>query len=62
MSTYPKKPVAQLPANVQLANTGSLNQLALTPPPSRPEPQIVGEGADAVAELVRRLREEAKVL
>ncbi len=36
--------------------------LALTPPPARPEPQIVGEGADAVPELVRRLREEAKVL
>jgi len=36
--------------------------IEMTPPPSRPEPQIVGEGVDAVAELVRRLREEAKVL
>jgi electron transfer flavoprotein beta subunit len=36
--------------------------LGLTPPPARPEPQIVGEGPDAVPELVRRLREEAKVL
>ena len=36
--------------------------LGLTPPPARPEPQIVGEGAEAVPELVRRLREEAKVL
>jgi electron transfer flavoprotein beta subunit len=36
--------------------------IALTPPPARPEPQIVGEGAEAVPELVRRLREEAKVL
>ena len=36
--------------------------LGLTPPPARPQPQIVGEGPDAVPELVRRLREEAKVL
>jgi electron transfer flavoprotein beta subunit len=36
--------------------------VSLTAPPARPEPQIVGEGADAVPELVRRLREEAKVL
>lgn len=36
--------------------------LDLVPPPPRPAPQIVGEGADAVPELVRRLREEAKVL
>jgi len=39
-----------------------LELLELTPPPPRPEPQIVGEGPDAVPELVRRLREEAKVL
>jgi electron transfer flavoprotein beta subunit len=31
-------------------------------PPARPEGRIVGEGADAVPELVRLLREEAKVL
>ena len=31
-------------------------------PPARPEGRIVGEGPDAVAELVRLLREEAKVL
>ncbi len=36
--------------------------LELTKPPARPEPQIVGEGPEAVPELVRRLREEAKVL
>ncbi len=36
--------------------------LELTMPPARPEPQIVGEGPEAVPELVRRLREEAKVL
>ena len=34
----------------------------LAPPPERPAGRIVGEGADAVAELVRLLREEAKVL
>lgn len=39
-----------------------LEVLELTPPPPRPEPQIVGEGPEAVPELVRRLREEAKVL
>ncbi|MHC4846467.1 MAG: electron transfer flavoprotein subunit beta/FixA family protein, partial [Planctomycetota bacterium] len=31
-------------------------------PPERPEGRIVGEGADAVDELVRLLRQEAKVL
>jgi electron transfer flavoprotein beta subunit len=40
----------------------TIELLGLTPPPARPEPQIVGEGPDAVPELVRRLREEAKVL
>jgi electron transfer flavoprotein beta subunit len=35
---------------------------ALEPPPERPAGRIVGEGADAVPELVRLLREEAKVL
>jgi len=39
-----------------------LELVGLTPPPARPEPQIVGEGPDAVPELVRLLREEAKVL
>ena len=39
-----------------------LELLGLTPPPPRPEPEIVGEGPEAVPELVRRLREEAKVL
>lgn len=40
----------------------TLELLELTPPPARPEPRIVGEGPEAVAELVRVLREEAKVL
>jgi len=34
----------------------------LTPPPPRPDGKIVGEGTDAVPELIRLLREEAKVL
>ncbi len=36
--------------------------LAVTSPPDRAGGEIVGEGADAVPELVRKLREEAKVL
>lgn len=35
---------------------------ALEPPPERPAGRIVGEGPDAAAELVRLLREEARVL
>ena len=54
-----KKPLEE--KDVTLADP-KIELLGLTPPPSRPEPQIVGEGIDAVAELVRRLREEAKVL
>jgi len=36
--------------------------LAMLPPPARQEGRIVGEGAAAVPELIRLLREEAKVL
>jgi electron transfer flavoprotein beta subunit len=54
-----KKPLEVKP--VQLG-AGSLEVLALTPPPDRKEGRIVGEGAAAVGELVRLLREEAKVL
>jgi electron transfer flavoprotein beta subunit len=35
---------------------------AIVPPPDRPPGRIVGTGSDAVPELVRLLREEAKVL
>ena len=35
---------------------------ALEYPPARPEGRIVGEGTDAVPELLRLLREEAKVI
>ncbi|HYU91230.1 MAG TPA: electron transfer flavoprotein subunit beta/FixA family protein [Gemmatimonadales bacterium] len=48
------KPTALVP--------GALEILALTPPAERKEGKIVGEGAAAVPELVRLLREEAKVL
>jgi electron transfer flavoprotein beta subunit len=34
----------------------------LVPPPERPAGRIVGQGVDAVPELIRALREEAKVL
>jgi electron transfer flavoprotein beta subunit len=54
-----KKPLEE--KDVTLAD-GDLELLALEGPPPRPEPEIVGEGPDAVPELVRRLREEARVL
>lgn len=54
-----KKPLDTKP--VQLA-AGGMEILAMTPPPERKEGRIVGEGAAAVPELVRVLREEAKVL
>jgi len=54
-----KKPLDVKP--VQLG-TGSFEIIALTPPPDRKEGRIVGEGAGAVPELIRVLREEAKVL
>jgi electron transfer flavoprotein beta subunit len=54
-----KKPLEVKP--VQIAG-GSLEVVALTPPPERKEGRIVGEGAAAVPELIRVLREEAKVL
>lgn len=40
----------------------SLEILKLSPPPERPPGRIVGQGAAAVPELVRLLKEEAKVL
>ena len=41
---------------------GGVAVLAMSPPPERKEGRIVGEGVAAVAELIRVLREEAKVL
>ena len=54
-----KKPLEVKP--VQLG-AGAIEIVALTPPPQRKDGKIVGEGAAAVPELVRLLREEAKVL
>src|SRR6266581_4232292 len=41
---------------------GGLELVAMVPPPERKSGKIVGEGPAAVPELVRLLREEAKVL
>jgi len=54
-----KKPLDAKPTTIA---AGGLDVLALMPPPERQAGKIVGEGAAAVAELVRLLREEAKVL
>src|SRR5216110_1110434 len=54
-----KKPLDVKPVQV---SAGTLEVLTLSPPPDRKEGKIVGEGAGAVGELVRLLREEAKVL
>jgi electron transfer flavoprotein beta subunit len=54
-----KKPLAVKP--VQPA-AGALEIVSLTPPAERKAGKIVGEGPAAVGELVRLLREEAKVL
>ena len=54
-----KKPLEVKPAQ---PGAGALEVVALTPPPERKEGKIVGEGPEAVGELVRLLREEAKVL
>ena len=54
-----KKPLEVKPV---IIGTGGMELLAMSPPPERAAGRIVGEGAGAVAELVRLLREEAKVL
>ncbi|MEM8883706.1 MAG: electron transfer flavoprotein subunit beta/FixA family protein [Planctomycetota bacterium] len=54
-----KKPIEELDAP---APAGTLSLDKLTPPAERTGGKIVGEGADAVPELVRLLRSEAKVL
>lgn len=56
-----KKPLEVKPT--QLAGgAGTLEVQGMSLPPERKEGKIVGEGAAAVPELVRLLREEAKVL
>lgn len=54
-----KKP---LEARAAVLGAARVTVTALTPPPERPAGRIVGEGAAAVPELVRLLRDEAKVL
>ena len=54
-----KKPLEKRSAP---SGEGRLGIRELTPPPERAEGKIVGEGADAVPELVRLLREEASAL
>lgn len=54
-----RKPLEQKDAAVAAARL-TVKSLAL--PPERPAGRIVGEGPDAAGELVRLLREEAKVL
>ncbi len=54
-----KKPLEVKPVQ---PGSDTLEIVALMPPPERKEGKIVGEGAGAVGELVRLLREEAKVL
>jgi electron transfer flavoprotein beta subunit len=54
-----KKPLDVRPTAL---GAGGLEVLALTLPPERQAGKIVGEGPAAVPELVRLLREEAKVL
>ncbi|MGH7675210.1 MAG: electron transfer flavoprotein subunit beta/FixA family protein [Gemmatimonadales bacterium] len=54
-----KKPLDVKPVTL---GAGGLELLAMTPPAERKEGRIVGEGPAAVPELVRLLREEAKVL
>ncbi len=54
-----KKPIEERPAELGESN---LDVLALTLPPARSAGRIVGTGVEAVPELVRVLREEAKVI
>ena len=54
-----KKPIEEKP--VTLAPP-ALEPISLAPPPPRAPGRIVGQGVEAVPELVRVLREEAKVI
>ena len=54
-----KKPLEVKPVQ---PGAGTMAVVSLAPPAERKEGKIVGEGAGAVPELVRLLREEAKVL
>ncbi|MFO7769556.1 MAG: electron transfer flavoprotein subunit beta/FixA family protein [bacterium] len=54
-----KKPIEEVEAR---PGEEGVKVAELTLPPPRPEGRIVGEGPEAAAELVRLLKEEAKVL
>jgi electron transfer flavoprotein beta subunit len=54
-----KKPLEE---KVARSDASQLRVVALEAPPERPAGRIVGEGPDAAAQLVRLLREEAKVI
>jgi electron transfer flavoprotein beta subunit len=54
-----KKPLEEKPAQ---AEAPRLRVRSLTEPPTRPPGRIVGQGLEAVPELVRLLREEAKAI
>jgi len=54
-----KKPLAE---KAPIAAEGASELVALKPPPARPPGRILGQGAAAVPELVRVLRDEAHVL
>ncbi len=54
-----KKPLEEKDATLPAAR---VKLLGLSYPPERPEGRIVGQGTDAVPELVRLLQDEAKVL
>ena len=54
-----KKPLESKPAQV---DGGTVSIVKMELPAERAAGRIIGEGADAVPELVRLLREEAKVL
>jgi electron transfer flavoprotein beta subunit len=54
-----KKPLVEKPAQL---HPSRVRVVALREPPARPAGRVVGQGADAVPELVRLLREEAKAI
>ncbi|MGD8277724.1 MAG: electron transfer flavoprotein subunit beta/FixA family protein [Gemmatimonadota bacterium] len=54
-----RKPLEQKPAELGVSR---VRVLELSYPPERPPGKMVGEGPDAVPELVRLLKDEAKVL
>ncbi|MBM3324066.1 MAG: electron transfer flavoprotein subunit beta/FixA family protein, partial [Calditrichaeota bacterium] len=53
-----KKPIEERPVSA----TAQVEPIRIQLPPSRPAGRIIGEGIEAVPELVRLLKEEARVL